>query len=52
MNDDNKKQIIDLKLSIDHLREYVYGDICKKCEELSHQLNECEKLLKQLISND
>lgn len=37
--------ITDLKLEIDSLKEYLQNEICRKCEELSTRLSECESLL-------
>lgn len=39
------QQITDLKIEIDSLKEYIYSDLCRKCEEMSKRLNDCERLL-------
>lgn len=40
-------QIIHLKLEIDKIKEYVNSELCKKCEEMSRRLKECEELISQ-----
>lgn len=41
-------QIIQLKLEIDSIKEYINTDVCKKCEEMYNRLHECQKLLENL----
>lgn len=43
----NNSTIIDLKLEIDALKEYLENEICKKCKELSYRLSECENILNE-----
>jgi hypothetical protein len=44
--------ITDLKLEIDSLKEYLQNEICRKCEELSSRLAECESLLYEYSRSD
>lgn len=39
------QDLIKIKMEIDFLKEYLENEICKKCEELSSRLKECEGLL-------
>ena len=52
MNDKPNNDIINLKLEIDHLREYLLGEVCKKCEEIQKRLNEYEKILDDYSRKD
>lgn len=45
-------EITNLQLKIDSIKEYLYSDICKTCEEMSNRLKECEALLKQISNNE
>lgn len=44
------QKITELKLEIDRLREYIESDLCKKCEEMTRRLKQCEMLLKEYSS--
>ena len=39
------QQIADLKSEIDEIKEYINTDLCRKCEEMSKRLEECERTL-------
>lgn len=41
------KTINQIRIEIDSIKEYVYSDLCLKCQEMMHRLKECEKLLGQ-----
>jgi hypothetical protein len=41
----NPQQIADLKSEIDEIKEYINTDLCRKCEEMSKRLEECERKL-------
>lgn len=45
-------QIIHLKLEIDKIKEYVNSELCKKCEEMTQRLKECEKLIKEYTNTE
>jgi hypothetical protein len=45
MNNLTPQQITNLKIEIDAIKEYVYSDLCRQCEEMSKRLIECERLL-------
>lgn len=36
-----------IKEEIEKIKEYIASDLCKKCEEMSDRLKECEKILSQ-----
>lgn len=40
-----KLEIENLKQEISDIKEYVNTDLCKKCEEMSNRLKECEEML-------
>lgn len=42
-----KEQIHHLKLEMDKIKEYVNSAICKKCEEMTVELQKCEQLLEE-----
>lgn len=48
MNNNLNQQITELKLEIDHIKEYLNTAVCIKCEEMSLRLNECEILLAKI----
>lgn len=41
--------MIELKMEIDRIKEYVNTDLCQKCIEMSERLRECEEILKEYI---
>jgi len=41
-------QITELQVEIDSIREYISTDLCRKCEEMSIRLKECERLLNNI----
>jgi hypothetical protein len=45
MPENQNEKIINLKLQIDHLKEYINTDICRKCEEISQQLKDFQRML-------
>jgi hypothetical protein len=45
MPENQNEKIINLKLQIDHLKEYINTDICRKCEEMSQQLKDFQRML-------
>lgn len=45
-----KQQILELKMEIDKIREYVHSELCKKCEEMSQKLKECEQIIQRASS--
>ena len=47
-----KYQILEIKQEIDHIREYVESDLCKKCEEMQTRLKQCESLLDESSRQD
>ena len=47
-----KYQILEIKQEIDHIREYVESDLCKKCEEMQTRLKQCESLLDEYSRQD
>jgi hypothetical protein len=49
MKNNQNHQIIELKLEIDHIKEYLQTEVCKKCEEMFLKLNECEILLQKIL---
>lgn len=51
-----QNNIMDYKLSeihqeIEHIKEYIDTEICKKCEEMKQSLAKCEALLEYLYNN-
>jgi len=40
-----KSELENLKQKISDIKEYVNTDLCKKCEEMSNRLKECEEIL-------
>jgi hypothetical protein len=42
---------MELKLEIDRIKEYIDSDLCKRCEEMSERLKECEQLMESYIQN-
>jgi hypothetical protein len=40
-----KLELENLKQEISDIKEYVNTDLCKKCEEMSNRLKECEEML-------
>lgn len=44
-----QKQITEIKLEIDRIKEYVESELCQKCEQMSKRLIECEELVKNYI---
>lgn len=45
------QKIMELKLEIDRIKEYIDSDLCQRCEEMHNRLKECEKLMKDYIDN-
>lgn len=45
-------QITEIRQEIDHIREYVDSDLCKKCEEMQIRLKQCENLLNEYARQD
>jgi hypothetical protein len=43
------EKITSLKLEIDHIKEYLETDVCKRCEEMYNMLENCENLLKEIV---
>ena len=43
------EKITSLKLEIDHIKEYLETDACKRCDEMNSMLDKCEQLLKEII---
>lgn len=37
--------IEELKIQIESIHEYLATELCKKCEEMTNRLIECERLL-------
>lgn len=52
MMDNINSQIINIKLEIDSIKEYLHTDVCRKCAELSIRLEECELLLQQYLNKN
>jgi len=48
----NEQQIIEIKQTIDNIREYVESDLCKMCEEMTNRLLQCQKLLNEYSRPD
>ena len=48
MTQNKNSQIMDLKIEIDSIKEYISTDLCRKCEEMSLRLKECEQLLQHI----
>lgn len=46
-----KQQIIEIKLEIDHIKQYLESEICKKCEEMSEKLRALEQSI-EYIQNE
>ena len=40
-------ELIALKEEIERIKEYLTSEVCKKCEEMSDRLKECEKVLEK-----
>lgn len=49
MTMNHNEKIADLKLEIDHIKEYLETDACKRCEEMYAMLDKCQQLLKEII---
>jgi hypothetical protein len=43
-----QKQLIQLKLEIDSIKEYLNTEICKTCDEMHTRLKYCQELLEKL----
>lgn len=44
MND----KILQIQEEIDHIKEYLSTDFCKKCEEMIDRLKYCEQLIAEV----
>lgn len=38
-------EFLEIKIEIENIKEYLSNEVCKKCEELSKRLVECEAQL-------
>lgn len=45
------QKIMELKLEMDKIKEYIDSDLCKRCEEMNNRLHECERLLAEHIES-
>jgi hypothetical protein len=46
------EKITSLKVEIDHIKEYLDTDACKRCEEMYTMLDKCEQLLKEILESN
>lgn len=44
-----QEKIIQLKLQIDSIKEYIKSDICRTCAEMQIRLDEYEEKLKEYL---
>lgn len=47
----NKNQILELKLEIDKIKEYVQSELCRKCDEMQAKLKEYEEAISAILTN-
>ena len=43
----NMNNIDKIQEEIDHLKEYISTDFCKRCEDMINRLKKCEELLSE-----
>lgn len=41
----HNNQILEIQQEIDHIKEYVQSELCRKCDEMKSRLEECERLI-------
>jgi len=42
------EKVLKIQEEIDHIKEYLSTDFCKKCEEMMERLKYCEQLISDL----
>jgi|688.fasta_scaffold315263_3 hypothetical protein len=52
MSNEKREKIIDLKIKIDDLKEYLYSDTCRSCGEIALQLDQYIQELSTLLNID
>jgi len=45
-------EISKIREEIDHVKEYLATDLCRKCQEMLARLAYCENLLSSISNND
>ena len=52
MMKNQNNQIVEIQQEIDHIKEYVQSELCKKCDEMKTRLQHCERLLHEYSRSD